>query len=81
MKSNADYTRELRELLGPNACIGFNPSIGMVAAFVNDDFNQKPFEMAGDEESLLRFVRERIAEIEPFTEEEITQLYPVETCR
>ena len=73
--------RNQRAMLGPMACIGFNGSIGMVAAFVNDDFNQRPFEMAGDEESLLRFVREKIAEIEPYTAEEIRQLYPVETCR
>lgn len=57
---NDHYTRRLREILGPRACIGVNNAIGMLAAFPTDDFNQQPFVIAGEEEALIRLAKEKV---------------------
>lgn len=59
---NEHYTRRLRQILGLNACIGYNHTSGLLAAFVTCDFNQRPFVVAGDEESLIRFAKEKVEE-------------------
>lgn len=62
---NDHYTRRLRDILGPRACIGINATIGMLAAFETDDFNQQPFVVAGEEEALIRLAREKKEESKP----------------
>ena len=59
MTANANYTRRIREILGENACIGYHHATGMLAAFLTHDFDQRPYVIAGEEESLIRFAKEK----------------------
>lgn len=59
LNTNAKYTRRIREILGESACIGYQHATGMLAAFLTHDFDQRPYVIAGDEESLIRLTREK----------------------
>lgn len=59
LNTNANCTRRIREILGEEACIGYQLTTGMLAAFLTHDFCQRPYVIAGDEESLIRFAREK----------------------
>lgn len=56
---NENYTRRIREILGERACIGYNHTSGMLAAFLTSDFNQRPYVVAGEEEALIRLAAEK----------------------
>lgn len=59
LNTNANYTRRIHEILGEKACIGYQNATGMLGAFLTHDFNQRPYVIAGDEESLIRFAKEK----------------------
>lgn len=59
MTITANYTRRIREILGESACIGYQHATGMLAAFLTHDFRERPYVIAGDEESLIRHAREK----------------------
>ena len=61
MKRTDDFLREIRELLGPAACVGINSTIGMLAAFPTSDFDQRPYVIAGTEEALVQAIKEKQA--------------------
>ena len=59
MTGNALYTRRIRAILGENACIGYQKETGMLAAFLTHDFRERPYVIAGEEESLIRLAKEK----------------------
>lgn len=59
MKRTDDFLRQVRDLLGPDACVGWNGRIGMLAAFPTSDFDQRPYVIAGTEEALIQAIREK----------------------
>lgn len=60
-KRTDDFLRQVRDLLGPDACVGINEIIGMMAAFQTNDFNQRPYVIAGTEEALVQAIKEKQA--------------------
>jgi hypothetical protein len=61
-KSNDDYLRELRAVLGPNAMIYSVPPIGLLGAKICPD-DPEFFVLAGEEEALIRMAREKREEL------------------
>jgi hypothetical protein len=57
-KTDDDYLRELRAVLGPDAMIYTVPPTGLLGAKVHPN-DPEFFTLAGEEEALIRFAREK----------------------